>query len=63
VVVLLVINGWRLDNMIYRLLVYWRTACLSLQSEVLLQTPSEISSEIISKPAYISEKKYKNKGS
>jgi len=61
VIVLLIINGWRLDNMIYRLLISWRTAYHSSQSEVLQQTPSGNSSEIVSKPAYISEKNIKIK--
>ena len=57
VVALLAINVWRLDNMIYRLVVSWKTTCPSSQSKVLPQTPSGISSEIASKPMNISEKK------
>jgi hypothetical protein len=57
VVALLAINVWRLDNMIYRLVISWKTTCPSSQSKVLLQTPSGISSEIASKPMNISEKK------
>lgn len=57
VVALLAINVWRLDNMIYRLVVSWKTTCPSSQSKVLPQTPSGISSEVASKPMNISEKK------
>lgn len=56
VVVFLIVNVWRLDNMIYRLFVSWKTACFPSQSEVLPQAPSGISSEIVSNQCIFQEK-------